>query len=1059
MTTDDQHPSDESADTQSSQQGDNPFQTDELGNVPSMLNQTASSNQELKINSLVGPYKIIEKLGEGGFGVVYHAEQQEPIQMRVALKVIKPHLSQSLPKESNSELENRFQAERQALALLDHPGIAKILNAGTTPSNLHYFVMEFVEGEPITDYADRLKLNLKQRVELLIQVSNAIQHAHQKGIIHRDLKPSNILITEDDSKKPIVKIIDFGLVKAISGPLLGQSKIDESNRVLGTPLFMSPEQADPNNQDIDTRTDIYSLGVLAYLLLCGEEPFQREELTYKDLLKTLQNSQPQKPSHRVRKSPSWGEMPAKERSMSSKQLLKQLEEDLDWLVMKAMAKNRQNRYQSISELISDLHHFLNGEKIAARGKNLKYSLSKFISRNSFKIKATLTLLIIALGVWAVQLFLDSFEKNVRLNYLEDEWSMIVRPTKEKANEHKLALDQEILKSIQNNTVWHPVWEKQKELESWKQYSKASNEIEDGTDDLLLRVNEIYENSAKYSSARIRAKKLLEEIYYSIYKEAESLGYNKVKPDFYLRRLQKLGAQSNQNLFSGNGTISLSSTVPEARLYVFRIDEVETRRVPLPFNIQLGDVTQPILKVEKVYSESDIFRVDDVIYSIKDKEITTRTELGESLTGLKADEAINLKLKSKGGKVRSLAWIPFPSLKYKNQQLPTYLKAGKLLSIRKQLGIQFYGSPLEFKDINFLGTTVKDSKFEFSLPVGNYLLVAKKEGFRESRYPLVVKPNRIEFSIQLLADSVVPKGFIHIPEGNAEIGGDPEAFQSLPRDSKEIPSFLISKYEVSLGDWLEFINDPEVLIQTNIESGESKSPLRLSKDVIYTNENALSKSKVAEDAPSITLNPEHPHPGKAGSFTYTFSKEKKLWFIDPKSELMPNHPINGVSFIAVKEFLKWKTLRDQQGRTFRLPTDEEWEKAARGKDRRSYPWGNYLIWDFCSSRSSHPLHIYKGTEYPLSEYVDLIGSYPSDESIYAVRDMAGSVMEWTSGKTKPGYKFQSYRGGGYEQVDEYMFRCATRNGLYPNQSKYDLGFRMVITIDTPLHSKDRSTHPQ
>ena len=250
-----------------------------------------------QVGATIGPYKLMEQIGEGGFGLVFVAEQQQPIRRKVALKIIKPGMD-------TRDVIARFEAERQALALMDHPNIARVLDAGTTASGRPYFVMELVRGIPITDYCDQNQLTPRERLELFVDVCNAVQHAHQKGIIHRDIKPSNVLVTLHDDR-PVVKVIDFGVAKALHQHLTEKTIYTRFAQMIGTPLYMSPEQAEMSGLDIDTRSDIYSLGVLLYELLTGTTPFDKQRIAkaaYDEMLKIIREEEPPKPSVRLSQS-------------------------------------------------------------------------------------------------------------------------------------------------------------------------------------------------------------------------------------------------------------------------------------------------------------------------------------------------------------------------------------------------------------------------------------------------------------------------------------------------------------------------------------------------------------------------------------------------------------------------------------------------------------------------------------------------------------------------------------------------------------------------------------
>jgi serine/threonine protein kinase len=339
--------------------------------------------------SRIGPYKIVRRIGEGGFGVVYMAEQQEPVRRPVALKVIKPGMD-------TQRVIARFESERQALALMDHPNIARVLDAGATETGRPYFVMELVRGTSITEYCDQNRLRPRTRLELLLQVCQAVQHAHQKGIIHRDLKPSNILVTVQN-REAVPKIIDFGIAKATSGQLTEKTLFTEFRQLVGTPEYMSPDQAEISGLDVDTRTDIYSLGVLLYELLTGTTPIASETLLeagYEGMHRVIREVDPPRPSTRMLSltSEGAGAEIARLRRSEPRSLCRLLRGDLDWIVMRAMEKDRTRRYQSASELATDIERHLSGRPILAGPPSVLYKARKFVQRHRLGVTAALLIL-------------------------------------------------------------------------------------------------------------------------------------------------------------------------------------------------------------------------------------------------------------------------------------------------------------------------------------------------------------------------------------------------------------------------------------------------------------------------------------------------------------------------------------------------------------------------------------------------------------------------------------------------------------------------------------------
>ncbi len=352
------------------------------------------------VHTRIDRYRILERLGEGGCGAVYLAEQESPVHRRVALKIIK------LGMDTKSVIA-RFETERQMLAMMEHPNIARVLDAGATESGRPYFVMELVTGTKITDFCDQNKLSMDERLRLFIEVCHAVQHAHQKGIIHRDLKPSNILVAFQDGK-PLPKVIDFGVAKAMQTNLIGPSVTTASGQLIGTPAYMSPEQAAMRGVDVDTRSDIYSLGVLLYELMAGHTPFDGKQLLSSgldQLRKTLREAEPNRPSAKLRslESAVLTEIAAR-RATTAPTLISQVQGDLDWIAMKALEKDPTRRYETAYGFLKDIERHLDQEPVVARPQTRIYRLQKLVRRNwpVFLAGATvLVALVAALGmtVW------------------------------------------------------------------------------------------------------------------------------------------------------------------------------------------------------------------------------------------------------------------------------------------------------------------------------------------------------------------------------------------------------------------------------------------------------------------------------------------------------------------------------------------------------------------------------------------------------------------------------------------------------------------------------------
>jgi eukaryotic-like serine/threonine-protein kinase len=346
--------------------------------------------------TIIGPYKLLEQIGEGGFGVVFLAEQEKPVRRRVALKIIKPGMD-------TRQVISRFEAERQALAMMDHPNIAKVFDAGATESGRPYFVMELVQGIPITDYCDECNLTTGERLELFISVCQAVQHAHQKGVIHRDIKPANVLVAMQDGL-PAAKIIDFGVAKAINQRLTEHTLATGFAQMLGTPLYMSPEQAELSPLGVDTRSDVYSLGVLLYELLTSTTPFDKERLhdaSYDEMRRIIREEEPPRPSARISTlAADLVTTVAEHRRTDASRLLHTVRGELDWIVMKCLDKDRTRRYETVNALMMDVQRHLDDEPVLARSPTNVYRFQKMVRRNKLAFaaaSAVLTALVLGLG--------------------------------------------------------------------------------------------------------------------------------------------------------------------------------------------------------------------------------------------------------------------------------------------------------------------------------------------------------------------------------------------------------------------------------------------------------------------------------------------------------------------------------------------------------------------------------------------------------------------------------------------------------------------------------------
>ena len=406
---------------------------------PTRAGAVANTSQETGVGSRIGPYKLLQPIGEGGMGTVFLAEQSQPVQRKVALKLIKSGMD-------SRQVLARFEAERQALALMDHPHIAKVLDAGTTESGRPYFVMELVKGVPITKYCDEHHLTPRQRLELFVPVCQAVQHAHQKGIIHRDLKPSNVLVCLYDGQ-PVPKVIDFGIAKATGQQLTEKTLFTEIGQVVGTLEYMSPEQAELNQLDIDTRSDVYSLGVLLYELLTGTTPLERKRfqaVAFLEVLRLIREEESPRPSTRLSTTEGLPTIAAN-RGLEPKKLSGLLRGELDWIVMKTLEKDRNRRYETANGLAMDVQRYLADEPVTACPPSTAYRLKKLLRRNKGPVlAATLVLLALVLGIavaaWQAVEAGNAAAKEAKQRQLADSEKNAANAARRNAEEEKQAAE-------------------------------------------------------------------------------------------------------------------------------------------------------------------------------------------------------------------------------------------------------------------------------------------------------------------------------------------------------------------------------------------------------------------------------------------------------------------------------------------------------------------------------------------------------------------------------------------------------------------------------------------
>ncbi|MBN1417187.1 MAG: SUMF1/EgtB/PvdO family nonheme iron enzyme, partial [Planctomycetes bacterium] len=826
--------------------------------------------------------------------------------------------------------------------------------------------------------------------------------------------------------------------------------------------------------DVDTRTDIYSLGVLLYELLSGCLPFDPETFhrsSLADIQRIIRDEDPIRPSSRVvQAGTAGGGAPSIPRERAQA-LRRQLRGDLDWIVMKAMAKDRTRRYGSALDLAADIRRHLADEPVLAGPPGIGYRLRKLTRKHRGAVAVGLAIIlgaaavIGALRIRAASAFRGSLASaraaiaGRDLGAARASLSVLLEAHANRADVKALAREVDALETALlaeesarilgeaerrwgryrtlrgglgdverawearrlEQPSWAPPWEREEEFALHAKLETLRREIDDAYDDAMIQFQRAIEIAPPESDAARAARAACAVAMRALYETALEEGPVGSGAEFFRRR----GAALDPAAFgTQGGMVALRVEPSDAAVYCFRFDEREKRRIPVAFDARAGIATEPPLEIERVFdAPSSPFEGGDRILRVAGEDVKRWGDLARVLATVGADTPVNV-LVERAGDPKTVSWIPFPGELYARFEtdLPERdretLRPGRMLCPRLQFGFALRAFPIAPKEACRLDADPNEGGFRVHLPDGSYLFLFRRPGHADLRIPVQIAGRDREVDARLLAEDEIPTGFVYIPPGPVPCGGDALAFQSLPFGEEPVGGFSIGRLEVTFAEYLAFLNDPIEAIGEDGTAVPASEYVRRYVTEILGGERIDLIPRWDSDEPLVV---------RDGSGT--------RWVIRSEEVKSEAWPVFGISQFAAREYAHWRTEKREAGGRwrYRLPTDLEWEKAARGADRRVFVWGDYPLWYYSWT--------YRGIFWR-SKTPEDVGLSSADESVYGVRDLTGSVSEHAIGRPSPPFRYESLRGGNWFNTDDTFGRVATRNGRLPWKSGHNTGFRLV-----------------